>query len=88
MGNNALAEIEREEEESDNKMTRTPITILNTNARSLCPKIQSFIYYFEEMDALIGVVTETWLVDGEKLEGDMVDLAAGTGIGMIVRVEV
>ena len=66
-------------------MTETPITILNTNARSLCPKIHSFIDCFEEMDAMIAVVTETWLADGESLEGDLVDLAAGTGIGMMCR---
>ena len=67
----------------ENKKSETPITIFNTNARSLCPKIDSFIDCFEGLDAVVGVVTETWLSDGESLSDDIVDLAHGTGIGLI-----
>lgn len=45
----------------------------------------SFIDCFEEMDTMVGIVTETWLTDGDSLEHDIVDLAAGTGIGLICR---
>ena len=38
-------------------------TIINCNARSLCPKIGFLIDCMEETDASVGVVTETWLDD-------------------------
>ena len=59
--------------------------IINTNARSLCPKINSLVDCFEETGATIGTVTETWLSDGESLEQDIQDLLHGTGLGMICR---
>ena len=60
-----------------------PINVINTNARSLCPKIDSLIDCFEEMDATVGIVTETWLADGESLDKDVHDLAKGAGLNMI-----
>ena len=36
---------------------KTKITFLNTNARSLCPKIESLIDCFGELEAAFGVVT-------------------------------
>ena len=71
------------ENNMDNKDIGIPITVLNTNARSLCPKIDSLIDCFAEMDSMIGVVTETWLSDGDSLEKDIKDLALGAGLGMI-----
>ena len=62
----------------DNKFT-----IMNTNARSLTPKIQSFIDNFHELDANVAIVTETWLADGPSLEADLDDLLLGTGIDLI-----
>ena len=61
----------------------TNLTIINTNARSLCPKITSLIDCLDELEGSLAVVTETWLADGEALEADVVDLAAGAGLGMI-----
>ena len=69
-----------EPEIDDNKFT-----IINTNARSLTPKIQSFIDNFLELDASISVVTETWLADGPGLDADLDDLLLGTGINLITR---
>ena len=60
-------------------------TMINTNARSLCPKINSLIDCFEELGVTVGVVTETWLSDGEGLEDDVQDLAHGAGLGMMYR---
>ena len=34
---------------------------------------------------MVGIVTETWLTDGETLQGDITDLALGTGIGLICK---
>ena len=40
------------------------LTIINTNARSLIPKIDSLDECFGELEADIAVVTETWMRDG------------------------
>ena len=69
--------------EESNKQLSTPINIINTNARSLCPKIDSLIDCFEEMDVTLGIVTETWLADGESLDRDVQDLAKGAGLDML-----
>ena len=81
MDDSVLDEIE-ESERVDEELG-TQITILNTNARSLCPKIESMINCFDEMSSTVGVITETWLADGDSLWKDIDDLAAGAGIGMI-----
>ena len=58
-------------------------TFLNTNARSLSPKINSLIDCFDELDVSVAAVTETWLNDAHGLEEDLDHLAAGTGLGML-----
>ena len=37
------------------------------------------------MSATVGVITETWLADGESLQRDIDDLLNGAGIGLICR---
>ena len=66
-----------------NKELCTPLNIINTNARSLCPKINSLIDCFEELDITLGVVTETWLASGDSLDKDVQDLARGAGLNMV-----
>ena len=44
----------------------TAFTIVNTNARSLCPKIHSLIDCFNELEADIAIITETWLTSGDS----------------------
>ena len=61
------------------------MTVINTNARSLCPKIGSLIDCFQDLSAAIGVVTETWLTDGDTLDKEVEDLVLGTGLQMIYR---
>ena len=56
--------------------------IINTNARSLCPKINSLIDCMEELPASLAIVTETWLSDGHGLEDDVDDLLNGAGLGI------
>ena len=57
-----------------------------TNARSLAPKLDSFIENFNERNIDLSVVTETWLQDNHGLlqDGD-VALSLGEGIGAIHR---
>ena len=61
------------------------LTVLNTNARSLCPKISSFIDCFSDMNAALGIITETWLADGADLQDDIDGLALGTGLKLICK---
>ena len=64
-------------DEATNKNER--ISFLNTNARSLCPKISSLIDNLTQLECQIGVVTETWLSDGKTLDEDLDNLREGTG---------
>jgi hypothetical protein len=50
------------------------MTVINTNARSLYPKINSLIDNITELEADFCVVTETWFKDGANLDRNMVDL--------------
>ena len=58
---------------------------INTNARSLCPKIHSLIETIEEIGAAFALVTETWLSDGKTLEEDKQDLFLGAGLSLICK---
>ena len=77
-----IVDSDNEPDEERNKDEQPMINIVNTNARSLCPKIHSLIDCLEEMDATLGIVTETWLADGESLQRDLRDLALGAGLNM------
>ena len=59
--------------------------ILLTNARSLAPKIASFLTAFEEHQIDIAMVTESWLKDGQTLDRDVVDLEFGSGLQIIYK---
>ena len=61
------------------------LTIINSNAHSLCPKMNSLITCFDELSATFGVITETWLTDGKELEDDIVDLQGRAGLNMITK---
>ena len=63
----------------------TKMRVINTNARSLCPKIDSLVDVMEESDASLAVVTETWLKDGDRLDEDVDGLSRGAGIGMLYK---
>ena len=59
------------------------MTIINTNARSLCPKIESLITCLVEMDAAFGVITETWFTTSIALENDLADLRGRAGLSVL-----
>ena len=63
----------------------TVFTMINTNARSLCPKINSLIDSIDELDASMAIITETWLADGAGLDEDLQDLFLGAGISAICK---
>ena len=65
-------------ETSMNENKENLFTIINTNARSLTPKMASFIENFKELEANLAVITETWLTDGQSLQTDIDDLLHGT----------
>ena len=64
---------------------KNKINFLSTNARSLYPKFGSLKVYMEELDVSFSVVTESWLVDGEKLDNDLIDLEAGSDIKILYK---
>ena len=62
---------------------KNEITLINTYARSLTPKIDSLIDCFTEREVDIAVLTETWLRDGEELQANLLDLEQGAGISTL-----
>ena len=71
---------------AENKTSRDDdFIIINTNAQSLCPKVNSFIDCFNELDAQLAIVTETWFGDSPRLEQDLDDLLYATGIAMLTK---
>ena len=59
--------------------------IIYSNARSLCPKVNSFIECFNELDVQLAVITETWFGDSKGLDKDLDNLLHATGIATISR---
>ena len=64
---------------------KTIFNITNTNARSLRPKMASFIDSFNELETNIAIVTETWFKDGEALDQESENLLLGHGIKMVTK---
>ena len=71
------------EEIPDDTDNDIELTVINTNARSLCPKNNSLTDCIEELKADIAIVTETWLTNGEGLEEDTEDLIHCADLGML-----
>ena len=67
-----------------NVFTKPAFTVLNCNARSLCPKIVSLSECVTESDAAIGIVTETWMND-EMAAATAKSLSGQYDIGMEYR---
>ena len=59
--------------------------ILNTNARSLAPKMNSFVDCFNETDCKLAIITETWFGSSSDHAQDMDDVHLSTGIAWITR---
>ena len=61
--------------------------ILTTNARSIAPKIDCLVYYLDEMNTSIALLSETWLSDSDsdELVADLRELKEGTGYKMLVN---
>ena len=55
---------------SDGQEKINNFNFILTNARSLAPKIDSFLENFNERDIDLAVVTETWLYEGSGLLND------------------
>ena len=65
------------------KNDKTMFTLINCNARSLCPKLDSLVDCMGETEATIGVVTETWL--DEENQRIREELSAMHGLGFVAR---
>ena len=76
----------REENRNENFENKdVDFNILNTNARSLRPKINSLIDCINEMSATFVVITETWFSDGTDLELETENLLLGHAISIVTR---
>ena len=62
---------------------KNTLTIININARSLCPKVDSLIDCFQELTVDIAVITETWLKDGPDHDKFVTDLELGAGLSVL-----
>ena len=62
---------------SDNKIS---FNVINTNARSLRPKMSSFIECFINLSLVLAVVSETWFAAGGRLEQEAEALLLGHGL--------
>ena len=65
-----------EEEERTNVGKQNDLRIIDTNARSLGPKMKSLLDCIQE----ISIVTETWVRDGKDLEDDVQVLVLGRAL--------
>ena len=71
---------------NNNTLTkRTRLRIINTNARSLGPKIRSLVDCFDEQDIDIATVTETWLQSNTELEQQVRDISGEHNLNVIFR---
>lgn len=59
--------------------------LINTNARSLHPKVPSLLRNFSELELSMAIITETWFSQGERLEKDSEDLLLGSGLAIKTR---
>ena len=63
----------------DNKLE---VNIINTNTRTLRPKLPSFITCFTNLALCLAVVTETLFANGNRLEIETENLLLGQGLNM------
>ena len=59
--------------------------IINTNVRSLQPKVSSLITAVEELDVDLAIITETWFSKGDNLRTECERLLLGHGLETITR---
>ena len=67
------------EENSDFIDNKVQLNAINTNARSLRPKISSFIQCFVNLSLTLAIVSETWLSD-KQFELESENLLLGNGL--------
>ena len=64
---------------TDDEFLIRSFTVLNANARSLAPKMESLADCMYEIEASVAIVTETWLQDNNT-DGTAVDVAGEHGL--------
>ena len=62
---------------------QTSLNFVLTNARSLAPKMNSLVDYFEECDLTLAIVAESWLKPGAPLQEDLDDLEMGQNLRIV-----
>ena len=59
--------------------------MINTNARSIKPKMNCFVDNFKELDLTFAIVTETWLKDGNELDQQVESFLFGKGLALFTK---
>ena len=75
----------KENDRRNGNVKTVELTFTLANARSLAPKIKSWIDSFAELDLHFSLVTESWMRDGSRMEEDAEDLELGENIKLIHR---
>ena len=65
--------------------TASTLTFINTNARSLGPKIESLFDCFHEKDVDVALLTETWYQTNRMSTEELADYADRFSLGVIAR---
>ena len=79
-----LTDVEKEKNTSE-KRSFVPLNFINTNARSLRPKLDSLDDCFQERKLHLATLTETWFQDGRDFEIMKADIADKYQLGIIAR---
>ena len=66
------------------RKNETNLRLINTNTRSLCPKIDSFFDCVKETDTNLAIVTETWMKN-DMMDGLREDFLEGEGFRVAAR---
>ena len=66
-------------------MTTNPISPLLIRTLGPCVKKLTLLDCFDELEADVAIITETWFTSGSSLDKDIEDLRLGSGLGLLVR---
>ena len=71
--------------DEENNESEDSMRFILTNARSLPPKITSFLDMFRELRLTFAAVTETWFKSGAQLKQELSDVEQAAGVRFLYR---
>ena len=83
---NDITIVEADNADNNSKTKAYPsLTFINANARSLKPKVESLADCFEEKQADVAIITETWFQNGSEVTDMSSALEGGHCLGLLTR---